>query len=139
VLIPLLGIGAPPTIVALFLYSLLPIVRNTHAGLTGIPPALLDSADALGLTRWSRLTRIELPLALPTILAGVRTAAVIAVGLATLGALIGAGGYGQPILTGVRLNNTSLILEGAIPSAVMALLFEGGFTLLERRLKVRAR
>jgi osmoprotectant transport system permease protein len=139
VLIPLLGIGAPPTIVALFLYSLLPIVRNTHAGLTGIPPALLDSADALGLTRWSRLIRVELPLALPTILAGVRTAAVIAVGLATLGALIGAGGYGQPILTGVRLNNNALILEGAIPSAAMALVFEGVFSLIERRLTRRKR
>ena len=132
VLIPLLGIGAAPTIFALFLYSLLPIVRNTHAGLTGIAPALLDSADALGLTRWARLRRIELPLALPTILAGVRTAAVIAVGLATLGAIIGAGGYGQPILTGIRLNDTGLILEGAIPSAVLALVIEGLFTLIER-------
>ena len=132
VLIPLLGIGAAPTIFALFLYSLLPIVRNTHAGLTGIAPALLDSADALGLTRAARLRRIELPLALPTILAGVRTAAVIAVGLATLGAIIGAGGYGQPILTGIRLNSTPLILEGAIPAAVLALLIEGLFTLIER-------
>ena len=133
VLIPLLGIGAAPTVFALFLYSLLPIVRNTHAGLTGIAPALLDSADALGLTRVARLRRIELPLALPTILAGVRTAAVIAVGLATLGAIIGAGGYGQPILTGIRLNDTGLILEGAIPAAVLALLIEGLFTLIERR------
>ena len=132
VLIPLLGIGAAPTIFALFLYSLLPIVRNTHAGLTGIAPALLDSADALGLTRPARLRRIELPLALPTILAGVRTAAVIAVGLATLGAVIGAGGYGQPILTGIRLNSTPLILEGAVPAAVLALLIEGLFTLIER-------
>ena len=107
-------------------------MRNTHAGLTGIAPALLDSADALGLTRAARLRRIELPLALPTILAGVRTAAVIAVGLATLGAVIGAGGYGQPILSGIRLNSTPLILEGAVPAAVLALLIEGLFTLIER-------
>jgi osmoprotectant transport system permease protein len=130
-LIPLLGIGAAPTIAALFLYSLLPVVRNTHAGLTGISPALIDSADALGLSRWARLRRIELPLALPMIMAGVRTAAVIAVGLATLGAVIGAGGYGQPILTGIRLNDTALILDGAVPAAVMALMIEGLFQLLQ--------
>jgi osmoprotectant transport system permease protein len=136
-LIPLLGIGAAPTIAALFLYSLLPIVRNTHAGLTGIAPALLDSADALGLSRMARLKRIELPLALPTIMAGVRTAAVIAVGLATLGAVIGAGGYGQPILTGIRLNDTALILEGAVPAAVMALAIEGLFHLLQNAVTPR--
>jgi osmoprotectant transport system permease protein len=130
-LIPLLGIGAAPTIAALFLYSLLPIVRNTHAGLTGISPALLDSADALGLSRFARLRRIELPLALPTIMAGIRTAAVVAVGLATLGAIIGAGGYGQPILTGIRLNDTALILEGAIPAAVLALAIEALFHMLQ--------
>jgi osmoprotectant transport system permease protein len=143
VLIPLLGIGAAPTIAALFLYSLLPIVRNTHAGLTGISPALLDSADALGLSRAARLRRIELPLALPTIMAGIRTAAVIAVGLATLGAIIGAGGYGQPILTGIRLDDTGLILEGAVPAALMALAIEGLFHLLQtavtpRGLRLRA-
>jgi len=131
-LIPLLGIGAAPTIAALFLYSLLPIVRNTHAGLAGIPASLLDSADALGLTRAARLRRIELPLALPTIMAGIKTAAVIAVGLATLGAIIGAGGYGQPIITGIRLRSTRLILEGAIPAAVLALALQGAMELLER-------
>lgn len=137
ILIPLLGIGAAPTIAALFLYSLLPIVRNTHAGLTGISPALIDSADALGLSRAARLRRIELPLALPTIMAGVRTAAVIAVGLATLGAIIGAGGYGQPILTGIRLNDTGLILQGAIPAAIMALVIEALFHLLQRAVTPR--
>jgi osmoprotectant transport system permease protein len=136
-LIPVLGIGAAPTIAALFLYSLLPIVRNTHAGLTGIAPALLDSAEALGLSRRTRLLRVELPLALPTILAGVRTAAVIAVGLATLGAIIGAGGYGQPILTGIRLANNGLILEGAVPAALLALVIEGAFHLLERTITPR--
>lgn len=137
ILIPIFGIGAAPTIAALFLYSLLPIVRNTHAGLTGISPALIDSAEALGLSRTARLRRIELPLARPMILAGVRTAAVIAVGLATLGAIIGAGGYGQPILTGIRLNDTGLILQGAVPAAAMALAFEGLFHLIERKLTPR--
>ncbi|MGB5734899.1 MAG: ABC transporter permease, partial [Thiohalocapsa sp.] len=110
-----------PALVALFLYSLLPIVRNTHAGITGISASLLESADALGLPPAARLRRIELPLALPTVLAGIKTAAVINVGAATLGALIGAGGYGQPILAGIRLDDTALILEGAVPAALFAL------------------
>ncbi|MFK7845902.1 MAG: glycine betaine ABC transporter substrate-binding protein [Rhodothermales bacterium] len=128
-MIPLLGIGGPPALVALFLYSLLPIVRNTHAGLTDIPQPLLESAEALGLSPVTKLLRIELPLASRSILAGIKTSAIINIGTATLGALIGAGGYGQPILTGIRLDDTSLILEGAIPAAVLAmvaqLLFEG--------------
>ncbi len=132
VMIPLLGIGAWPAIVALFLYSLLPIVRNTHAGLVGIPTPLAESAAALGLSSWARLRLVELPLALPSILAGIKTAAVITVGTATLGALIGAGGYGQPILTGIRLASTPLILEGAVPAAVMALAVQGLFELIER-------
>ncbi len=127
-LIPFLGIGAKPAIAALFFYSLLPIVRNTIAGLTGIDANLRDSARALGLPAQVRLLRIELPLAQATIFAGISTAAVINVGTATLGALIGAGGYGQPILTGVRLGNIELILEGAIPAAVLALLVQAGFT-----------
>ena len=133
-LIPVLGIGPTPAIVALFLYGLLPIVRNTHAGLTGIPPPLRESAEALGLPAWARLRRIELPLAAGPILAGIKTSAVIAVGTATLGALIGAGGYGQPILTGITLYNIPLILQGAIPAAVMALAAQGLFGLAERRL-----
>ncbi len=131
-MIPLFGIGAAPAIAALFFYSLLPIVRNTHAGLVGIDPALRESAAALGLPRRTRLWRVELPLALQTILAGVKTAAVINVGTATLGALIGAGGYGQPILTGIRLDDIGLILQGAIPAAVLALLVQGMFELIER-------
>ncbi|WP_379655799.1 glycine betaine ABC transporter substrate-binding protein [Pseudoxanthomonas sp. UC19_8] len=131
-MIPLFGIGAKPAIAALFLYSLLPIVRNTHAGLTGIPRDLRETAAALGLPARTRLWRVELPLALRTILAGVKTAAVINVGTATLGALIGAGGYGQPILTGIRLDNLGMILEGAVPAAVLALLVQGGFELFER-------
>jgi osmoprotectant transport system permease protein len=120
-------------VVALFLYSLLPIVRNTHAGLSNIPKTIGESAQALGLTRRDRLWLIELPLAAPTILAGIKTAAVINVGTATLAALIGAGGYGQPILTGIRLDDTGLILQGAVPAALLALLVQELFEFAERR------
>lgn len=133
-MIPLLGIGAAPTIAALFIYSLLPIIRNTYAGLHDISPGVRDSARALGLSSGFRLRRIELPLAMRSILAGVKTSAVINVGTATLGALIGAGGYGQPILTGIRLDDTSLILQGAIPAALLALLVQALFELIERYL-----
>ncbi|MEO6518400.1 MAG: glycine betaine ABC transporter substrate-binding protein [Pseudoxanthomonas sp.] len=136
-MIPLFGIGAKPAIAALFLYSLLPIVRNTHAGLTGIPLELRETAAAIGLPPRTRLWRIELPLALGTILAGIKIAAVINVGTATLGALIGAGGYGQPILAGIRLDDIDLILEGAVPAAVLALLVQGVFELIERVLTPR--
>jgi osmoprotectant transport system permease protein len=131
-MIPLLGIGTLPAIIALFLYGLLPIVRNTHAGLSGITPGLRDSAIVLGLSPTARLLKIELPLASPSILAGIKTAAVINVGTATIGALIGAGGYGQPILTGIRLADNRLILLGAVPAAILALAVQGGFGLLER-------
>lgn len=131
-MIPLLGIGGPPAIVALFFYSLLPIVRNTHAGIQNIEPALRESAQALGLPQSAILRQIEIPLASRSIIAGIKTSAVINVGTATLGALIGAGGYGQPILTGIRLDDTNLILQGAIPAAVLALLVQGGFDLLEK-------
>jgi osmoprotectant transport system permease protein len=130
-MIPLVGIGPAPAIFALFLYSLLPIVRATYTGLRGLPPALMESAQALGLPRLARLCRIELPMASRSILSGVKTAAVINVGTATLGAIVGAGGYGQPILSGVRLASSRLILEGAVPAAVMALAVEGLFTLAE--------
>jgi len=136
-MIPLLGIGTWPAIAALFLYSLLPIVRNTHAGLVGIAPELRESAAALGLPPGVRLRRVELPLAMRSILAGIKTAAVINVGTATLAALIGAGGYGQPILTGIRLDDVGLILQGAIPAAVLALLVQGLFELVERWLTPR--
>ena len=131
-MIPLLGIGTRPAIAALFLYGLLPIVRNTHAGLLGIAPDLRESADALGLPGWFRLVKVELPLASPSIVAGVKTSAVIAVGTATLGALVGAGGFGQPILTGIRLADTGLLLEGALPAAALALAVEAAFDGLER-------
>lgn len=133
-MIPLFGLGPVPAIAALFCYSLLPIVRNTYAGLQQIPAALRESAEALGLDANSRLKLVEFPLALPSVLSGIKTAAVINVGTATIGALIGAGGYGAPILTGIRLSSTPLILQGAVPAALMAVAVQFGFGLLEQRL-----
>jgi osmoprotectant transport system permease protein len=136
-MIPLLGVGAAPAIAALFLYSLLPIVRNIATGLTSIPASIRNSAIAIGLSPWRRLLLIELPMASPAILAGLETAAIINIGTATLGALIGAGGYGEPIFTGVRLDNFALILEGAVPAALMALAAQGLFALAEELLVPR--
>jgi osmoprotectant transport system permease protein len=126
------GLGSSAAILALFLYALLPIVRNTYAGLINIAPHYLEAARSLGLGPWHRLVEVELPLARSSILAGIKTAAVMNVGFATLGALIGAGGYGQPILSGIRLNDTGLILEGAIPAAALALTIQFAFDLLEK-------
>jgi osmoprotectant transport system permease protein len=131
-LIPFLGIGPTPALVALFLYGLLPIVRNTHAGLSSIPPELRISARALGLTARERLRYVELPLAAQTILAGIKTSAIVAVGSATIAAFIGAGGFGEPISTGLSLNDVPTILQGAIPAAGLALLVQGAFALIER-------
>ncbi len=136
-MIPLLGIGAAPAIAALFLYSLLPIVRNTHAGLASIPASYIESAAALGLSPGARLRLVELPMASVSILAGIKTSAVINVGTATLAALIGAEGFGQPILTGIRLADTGLIMEGAVPAALLALGAQGFFELVERWLAPR--
>lgn len=127
-----LGQGSAAVIIALFLYSLLPIVRNTFTGLQSISPQLTEVGESLGLSRSARLRLIDLPMASPTILAGIKTAAVMNVGFATLGAFIGAGGYGQPILTGIRRNDYSMILEGAIPAAIFALLTQAAFELCER-------
>jgi osmoprotectant transport system permease protein len=121
-----------PALVALFLYALLPIVRNTHSGLEGIRPAMRQAALALGLSARDRLLAIELPLALPTILAGVKTSAVINVGTATIAAFIGAGGYGERIVQGLALNDNALLVAGAVPAAVLALVVQGGFELAER-------
>ncbi len=137
-LIPWLGLGAEPALVALFLYSLLPIIRNTVTGLSDIPVPLRESAVALGLPPTARLFQIELPMASRAILAGIKTAAVINVGTATIGALIGAGGFGQPILTGIRRYDVPMILlEGAIPAAFLALAVQGLFDLAERFLVPR--
>ncbi|MGN6547141.1 MAG: ABC transporter permease/substrate-binding protein [Aureliella sp.] len=132
-MIPVFGLGAIPAIAALFFYSLLPIVRNTYAGICQIPVALRESAEVLGLEPRARLRLVEIPLALPSILSGIKTAAVINVGTATIGALIGAGGYGAPILTGIRLSSIPLILQGAVPAALMAIVVQFGFGLLEKQ------
>jgi len=135
-LIPLTGaIGAWPALIALFLYALLPITRNTHAGMLEVPAGLRDAARALGLTARQSLARIELPLALPTILAGVKTSAVINVGTATIAAFIGAGGFGERIAQGLALNDNDLLLAGALPAAGFALIVHGLFELLERILR----
>ena len=126
-----IGEGSVTAVTALFCYCLLPIVRNTYTGLDGIQRATIESATVLGLGPVPRLVEIELPIALPTILAGIRTSAVQNVGFATLGAIIGAGGLGQPILRGIRLNDLSLILAGAIPAAVLALLLQWSIDMIE--------
>jgi osmoprotectant transport system permease protein len=133
ILIPLTGtIGVWPAMIALFLYALLPIVRNTHAGLLGVPKGLREAAVALGLRRRHILTYVELPLALPTILAGVKTAAVISVGTATIAAFIGAGGFGERIAQGLALNDNVVLLAGALPAAALALIVHALFEGLER-------
>ena len=134
-LIPITGtIGVWPAVIALFLYALLPIVRNTHAGLQGVPEGLREAARALGLRPRLALRLVELPLALPTILAGVKTAAVINVGTATIAAFIGAGGFGERIVQGLALNDRVVLLAGAIPAALLALAFHALFEGLERAL-----
>ncbi len=140
-MIPIFGIGMLPAVIALFLYSLLPIVRNSVTALATVDPVLRRVGKAMGLTRYDEIRYVYVPLAMPAILAGVRTAAVISIGTATLAAFIGAGGLGDPIVTGLALNDTSLILQGAIPAAVLAiateLMFEGiERVLVPRHLKV---
>lgn len=131
-MIPLLGIGMVPAIVALYLYGLLPILRNTATALFNVDPVLKKVSIGMGMTTFQRLRYVELPLAVPTILAGIRTAAVIIIGTATLAAFIGAGGLGEPIFTGLFLNDTRLIMEGAIPAALLAVFVELLFELIER-------
>ena len=132
-LIPALGsIGLWPALVALFLYALLPIVRNTHSGLSDIAPALRESAQALGLPSGARLRLVELPLSARSILAGIKTSAVINVGTATIAAFIGAGGYGERIVTGLALNDNAMLLAGAVPAAALALLVHVLFEGLDR-------
>jgi osmoprotectant transport system permease protein len=136
-MIPVAGVGQTPAIIALFLYSLLPIARNAITALVTIDPLLRRVATALGLTHLQQLRHVYIPLALPHVLAGVRIAAVVSIGTATLAAFIGAGGLGEPIVTGLALNNTSLILQGAIPAALLALCAELLFEALEHWLVPR--
>ena len=130
--VPMLGISPTTAIVALFLYSLLPIVRNTATGLQNIPAPLRESATALGMEPSAQLTKVYLPMASRTILAGIKTSAIINVGTATLAALIGAGGLGEPIISGLALNNAEVILQGAIPAALLAILVQVCFDGLDR-------
>jgi osmoprotectant transport system permease protein len=130
------GIGQRTAIVALTLYALLPILRNTYVGLTEIDPAVLESAEAMGMTQAQILFRVRLPLGLAVILAGVRTATIITIGVATIAAAIGAGGLGTFIFRGVALVNDSLLLAGAIPAALLAILADFLLGRLERRLHV---
>jgi osmoprotectant transport system permease protein len=129
-LIPVFGVGAKPALAALCLYSLLPVVLNTFTGLRGIDPKHLENARAFGLTPRQILLHIELPLASPALLTGIRTATIVSIGTATLAALVGAGGYGVPIVSGLSLNDVPTILTGAIPAAVMAWLAHLGFNAL---------
>jgi osmoprotectant transport system permease protein len=130
------GIGRRTAVVALVLYALLPILRNTYVGLNGIDPAVLEAAEAMGMTSAQILFRVRFPLALSVILAGIRTATVITIGVATIAAEIGAGGLGTFIFRGVALVSDSLILAGALPAALLALLADFLLGLLERRLRV---
>jgi len=130
------GIGKRTAVVALVLYALLPILRNTYVGLTGIDPAVLEAATAMGMTPWQVMWRVRLPLALSVILAGIRTATVITIGVATIAAAIGAGGLGTFIFRGVAMVSDAVILAGAIPAALLALLADGLLAMLERRLRV---
>ncbi len=131
-MIPLLGIGITPALVALWLYALYPIARNTFSGVRDADPAAVEAAEALGATPRQRLLWVRLPLAAPVIMAGVRTAAVITVGAATLAAFIGAGGLGEPIVAGLALADTRMVLFGALPAAVLALVVDGVLALVER-------
>lgn len=133
-LVPLLGIGTKPALTALVLYGLLPIVRGTQTGLTTIPTSIAESAEAIGLPPRARLFRVFLPIASPHVLAGIRTSAVIAVGTATLAALVGAEGLGGPILQGIALRDPSRVLSGALPAAILALAVDGAFALASRAL-----
>lgn len=132
-MIPLIGIGKTPAVIALTAYALLPILRNTYTGIREVDPALIEAATGMGMSSWHRLVKVELPLAMPVIMAGVRTAMVLIVGTATLAALIGAGGLGDLILTGIQRADNGYILLGAIPAALLALFFDGVLRLTEKR------
>ena len=136
-LIPFVGIGNKTAVVALVLYSLLPIIRNTYTGITGVDRAVVEAARGLGMTDRQLLWNVEMPLSLPVILAGIRVATVISVGLATIAGAIGAGGLGTYIFRGLSMVNNNVILAGAVPASILALIADTGLGWLERRLKAR--
>jgi osmoprotectant transport system permease protein len=136
--IPILGgIGDRSAIIALTLYSLLPIIRNTYTGISGVDPAIREAGKGMGMTDWQLLFQVEIPLAMPVILAGIRVATVIAIGLATVAAAIGAGGLGVFIFRGIQTINNQLLLAGAIPSALMALIADFGLGFIEKRFQIK--
>ncbi|WP_414563165.1 MULTISPECIES: ABC transporter permease [unclassified Anabaena] len=131
------GIGVVPAIVALTVYSFLPIIRNTYTGITGVDPAIREAGKGMGMTDRQLLLQVEIPLAMGVILAGVRVATVIAIGIATIAAAIGAGGLGVFIFRGIAVVNNQLILAGAVPAAVIALLADWGIGWVEKKLKIK--
>ena len=133
VAVPLVGFGQAPTLIALFAYGLLPIFENTIAGLESCPPPVLEAADGMGMSGWQRLRQVELPLALPLILEGVRLSLVINVGTATLGSTVAARGLGEVIIAGLLSNNTAFVLQGGLVTGLMAILLYDGMRLLEQR------
>ncbi len=132
-----LGLGNKTLIVTLMIYSLLPVVRNTYIGLTSIDRELIESGRGMGMTRWQLLRMVELPIALPVMLAGVRVAMVTAIGIATIGVMVGGGGLGAPIWRGMQIMDNAMILSGAIPAALIAILSEIGLGKLENTLTPR--
>ncbi len=139
VAVPLVGFGQTPTLIALFAYGLLPIFENTIAGLENCPRTVLEAADGMGMSPWQRLQRVELPLALPLIMEGVRLSLVINVGTATIGSTVAAKGLGEIIIAGLLSNNTAFVLQGGLVTGLMAILLYDALRLLERRLTPMAR
>jgi osmoprotectant transport system permease protein len=137
VLIPLVGIGKPPAIITLFLYSLMPIIRNTYVGIREINPAIIEAAEGMGMTEMQILIKVRLPLALPVIMAGIRTTATFNIGITTLAAVVGAGGLGTFIWTGLMLMDYDLMLIGALTTSILAIVTDAGLGLIERRIKKR--
>lgn len=132
-LVPVLGIGAKTALVALIIYALLPILRNTYAGITGVDEAIIEAGKGMGMTSWQILLQIQLPLSLSFLMAGIRTATVLTVGVATLATFVGAGGLGDVIWRGLQSWNNDLVLAGAIPVALLALTFDYLLKLMEKR------
>ncbi|MFK4812807.1 ABC transporter permease [Devosia sp. ZW T5_3] len=135
--VPMLGFGTAPTLVALFLYGLLPIFENTLTGLTNLPPAVTDAAKGVGMTGWQRLIKVELPLALPVILAGIRLSTVISLATATIGSTVAARTLGEVIIAGLLSNNTAFVLQGGLIVGVLAVLIYDALSALERMLMAR--
>lgn len=133
-IIPFLGIGVVPAVFVLFLYALLPIIKNTYIGITNVDPAAIEAGTGMGMTQNQILTMIEIPLALPVIMGGIRVSTVINIGTATIAALIGAGGLGEFIFRGLSMNNNNLILMGAIPAAALAIIVDFIFGKIEKAL-----